>query len=453
MATALWRSSAAAKGRPGFPSSVRTQRRRRLATATATAAARSGWKFKHAIHLNFRATNNTAEYEGLLAGIRAAAVLGVKRLIVKGDSELVANQKCSSPELSKYLAEVRKLEKKPLVKVANDEDSMVVPDISSGATEAERAVADIETTDDWRILLIKFLSSDELPEDDAEAEKLSRQVKIYCMIGNDLYKKAPNGVLLKCISSDDGKHLLLDIHEGICGSHTAGQTLVEKAFQQGFFWPTALKDSCDMVQRYGLPHRIIIENISQFISADFQDYCIGLGVKICFASVSHPQSNGQVERANGIILQGIKTRVYDRLMSHDKKWVEELPSVLWAKPCSDIESTRVQKYSVEDQEEQQSDNVNLLEEHRERVAVKVASYQQALRQYHEKRIRAHTLSIGDYVLRRVQSQAGRNELSPKWEGPYTITQVLRPGAFKIADGDGRELANSWNIDQLRKFYV
>ena len=49
-------------------------------------------QFKHAIHLNFRATNNTAEYEGLLARIRAAAALGAKRLIVKGDSELVANQ-------------------------------------------------------------------------------------------------------------------------------------------------------------------------------------------------------------------------------------------------------------------------------------------------------------------------------------------------------------------------
>ena len=117
------------------------------------------------------------------------------------------------------------------------------------------------------------------------------------------------------------------------------------------------------------------------------------------------------------------------------------------------QSTRVQKYSNEDQEEQRYDDVNLLEEHRERVAVRAASYQQALHRYHEKRIRARTLSIGDYDLRRVQSQAGRNKLSPKWEGPYTITQVLRPGAFKVADGDGRELANSWNIDQLRKFYV
>ncbi|XP_066160365.1 uncharacterized protein [Oryza sativa Japonica Group] len=77
----------------------------------------TGDQFKHAIHLNFQATNNTAEYEGLLVEIRAAVVLGVKRLVVKGDSELVANQlhkdyKCSSPELAKYLTEVRKLERK-----------------------------------------------------------------------------------------------------------------------------------------------------------------------------------------------------------------------------------------------------------------------------------------------------------------------------------------------------
>jgi hypothetical protein len=135
------------------------------------------------------------------------------------------------------------------VKEANDEGSMVVPDVSSGATEAEHAVADIETTDDWRTPLIKFLSSDELLDDDTEAEKITRQAKIYCMIGNDLYKKAPNGVLLKCISSDDDKHLLLDIHKGICGSHAGRRTLVAKAFRQGFFWPTALNDFCDMVQR------------------------------------------------------------------------------------------------------------------------------------------------------------------------------------------------------------
>nr|CAH68008.1 OSIGBa0157K09-H0214G12.19 [Oryza sativa] len=540
----------------------------------------SGDQFKHAIHLNFRATNNTAEYEGLLAGIRAAAALGAKRLIVKGNSKLVANQvykdyKCSNPELSKYLSEVRKLERrfdgievrhvyrkdnvepddlarrasrreplepgtfldvltKPSVKEVSGEVGPNTPDISSEVTEVERAVVDIETTDDWRSPLIKFISSEELPEDDTEAEKIIRKAKIYCMVGNDLYKKAPNRIFLKCVSTDDGRQLLLDIHEGICGSHAAGRTLVSKAFQQGFFWPTALKDAYDMVQRceacqfhskhtklpaqalqtipltwlfscWGLDilgpfprghggYRFLFVAIDKFtkwieavptgeikadnaINADFQDYCISLGVKICFASVSHPQSNGQVERANGIVLQRIKTRVYDRLMSHDKKWVEELPSVLWAVRTTPTtsnketpfflvygseamlpgelrhQSTRVQKHSDESQENQREIDVNLLEKHRERVAIQAASYQQALRRYHEKRIRVCILSIGDYVLRQVQTQAGRNKLSPKWEGPYAITQVLRPGAFKMADGDGRELANSWNIDQLRKFYV
>lgn len=48
-----------------------------------------------------------------------------------------------------------------------------------------------------------------------QKKKLSRQATAYCMIRDDIYNKATNGVLLKCITSDDGKELFLDIHEGI----------------------------------------------------------------------------------------------------------------------------------------------------------------------------------------------------------------------------------------------
>lgn len=61
-----------------------------------------------------------------------------------------------------------------------------------------------------------------------EPEKLSRQANSYCMIGDNLYKKAANGVLLKCITFD-GKELLLDIHKGFCRSHAGRRTLVGKA--------------------------------------------------------------------------------------------------------------------------------------------------------------------------------------------------------------------------------
>ena len=60
-----------------------------------------------------KVTNNTAEYEGLLAGLRAAAGLGVKHLVVRGDSQLVVKQvtkEYGSPQMGAYLDEVRKLE-------------------------------------------------------------------------------------------------------------------------------------------------------------------------------------------------------------------------------------------------------------------------------------------------------------------------------------------------------
>ena len=45
---------------------------------------------------------------------------------------------------------------------------------------------------------------------------------------------------MKCVPTNQGKQLLLEVHAGICGHHVAPRSLVEKAFHQGFYWPTAL---------------------------------------------------------------------------------------------------------------------------------------------------------------------------------------------------------------------
>src|SRR6266511_1190649 len=64
-----------------------------------------------------------------------------------------------------------------------------------------------------------------------------------------------------------------------------------------------------------------------------------MGIKICYASVAHPQSNGLVERANGMVLQGVKSRVFDRLKPYAGKWAKEPPLVLWAIRTSPIRAT------------------------------------------------------------------------------------------------------------------
>ncbi len=84
------------------------------------------------------------------------------------------------------------------------------------------------------------------------------------------------------------------------------------------------------MHRFGVPNRIITDNGLQFTGGVFKDFCEDFGIKICYASVAHPMSNGQVERANGMVLQGIKARVFDRLHPYAGKWVEQLPSVLWS---------------------------------------------------------------------------------------------------------------------------
>jgi transposase InsO family protein len=83
----------------------------------------------------------------------------------------------------------------------------------------------------------------------------------------------------------------------------------------------------EIMYMLGVPNNIITDNGTQFTVRGFKDFCADLGIKINYASVSHPQSNGQVERSNDMILQGLKPRIFDRVKPYDGKWVKKLPSV------------------------------------------------------------------------------------------------------------------------------
>jgi hypothetical protein len=84
-----------------------------------------------------------------------------------------------------------------------------------------------------------------------------------------------------------------------------------------------------IICRFGVPSHIITDNGTQFKRRLFQEYCEGIGTQLCFASVAHPVSNDQAERANAEILRGLKTHTYDCLKKHGANWVNELQCVLW----------------------------------------------------------------------------------------------------------------------------
>jgi transposase InsO family protein len=86
----------------------------------------------------------------------------------------------------------------------------------------------------------------------------------------------------------------------------------------------------DIVYRFEVPNSIITDNGSQFTGRKFLEFCDKFHIRVDWAAVAHPQTNNHVERANGMILQGLKPRIFDGLNKSGKKWLQELPAVVWS---------------------------------------------------------------------------------------------------------------------------
>ena len=68
----------------------------------------------------------------------------------------------------------------------------------------------------------------------------------------------------------------------------------------------------DIIFRFGIPNSIITDLGSNFTSSEFFDFCKQRSIQIKYASVAHPRANGQVERANGMILEALRKKVFDK---------------------------------------------------------------------------------------------------------------------------------------------
>jgi hypothetical protein len=187
-------------------------------------------------------------------------------------------------------------------------------------------------------------------------------------------------------------------------------------------------------------------------------------------------TNGQVERANDMILQGLKPRIYNDLNKFGKRWMKELPSVVWSLRTTpsrargftpfflvygaeailptDLEygSPRARAYDNQSNRANREDSLDQLEEARDMALLHSARYQQSLRRYHARGVRSRDLQVGDLVLRLRQDARGRHKLTPPWEGPFVIAKVLKPRTYKLANSQGEVYSNAWNIRQLRRFY-
>jgi hypothetical protein len=264
---------------------------------------------------------------------------------------------------------------------------------------------------DWHFPILEWLVEGKLPFDQMEARRIARRAKVFVLIVVELYKRGAAGILMRCILEDQGRELLCEIHVGACGHHAVPRTLAGKDFRQGFYWPTAVADSkdimrccegcqfyarqthlpaqalqnipitwpfavwhldmvgphrqapggfthllvavdkfskwiearpivnvrseevmsffIDIIYRFDIPNTIITDNDTLFMGKKILNFCDDNNIRVDWSTVVHPKTNGQVKRANDMILQVLKPHIFKHLEKFEARWVAELPSVLW----------------------------------------------------------------------------------------------------------------------------
>jgi hypothetical protein len=229
----------------------------------------------------------------------------------------------------------------------------------------------------------------------------------------------------------------------------------------------------DVLARFGIPQVVVTDNGTQFTDKRFREFLIAINTKQRFTSVEHPQTNGQAEAANRVILRGLRRRLDD----NKKRWVEELHSVLWAYrttphsttgetpfrlvygteaviPVEIGEPSRRTQQPLDEEmnDEALREELDLVEEIRTGASIKEASLKQKVAARHDTKVIPREFNVDSLVLRRNAKDSHEGKLAPNWEGPYRVRGKTENGAYYLEDLQGKELPRPWNAQKLKQYY-
>jgi ribonuclease HI len=514
----------------------------------------------YAAKLDFSCTNNIAEYEALLLGLWKLKAMGIRRAILKTDSQVISghvdkSSKARESKLEKYLDTVRRLEAsfegfsvKNIPRGENEHADLLAKLVAQGlplASEVffetikahsvelmERAVLAISPvhSEDWSTEIVSFLQGTCLSDDEAYNKRMEARTRPYVIIEGELYKHGVCSPLLKCLSRTEGIELMKEIHAGLCGSHIGSRPLLGKVFRQVFYWPKTASDAAELVQkckncqkcardqkqpssltqliqptwplqrwgldllgplppaqgnlkyvvvaveyfskwieakplatitsatvqkffwqnivfRFDVSKAITVDNGTQFGVETFKELCDHIGTKIQFASVRHPESNGLVERANGIIMTGIMKLIFNQPRG---KWPEELIKVVWSHNTTmsrstgftpfkllfgdeavtpeDVKAGSIRIVASAEDEADYHVTKDTIEGTRLQVVENITKYQAKTIKCRDRKVRLKDIKPGHLVLRRVANPDKVSKLQLKWEGPFLVVSSSRPGS-------------------------
>jgi hypothetical protein len=224
---------------------------------------------------------------------------------------------------------------------------------------------------------------------------------------------------------------------------------ITSATVQKFFWQ-------NIICRFGVSKAITVDNGTLFDAKTFKAFCSQIGTKIHFASVRHPESNGLVERANGIIITGITKSIFNQPKG---MWPDELIKVVWSHNSVVSRSTGFTPFkllfgdeaitpeevrtgsirtltSTEDESDCQITK-DTIEGTKLQAIEHINKYQAETIKWHDRKVRFKNIMPGHLVLRRVANPNIVGKLQLKWEGPFLVVSFVKT-RFLQTEGHERQ---------------
>nr|GEV16690.1 reverse transcriptase domain-containing protein [Tanacetum cinerariifolium] len=424
-----------------------------------------GVEFTYALRFQFTASNNEAEYEALVAGLRIATQMGVKNVQVNVDSKLVANQVLETyvakeDNMIKYLEIVKGLvsgfttfsisqvqrskNKKAyaLSKIASISfpylSKQVLVEVLETKSIAGKEVTAVieEEGPTWMTELVDYLNKGILPGDEKETRKVRLKARQYELMEGVIYKRSFLTPWLRCVGPLQAEYIMREVHEGSCSMHAGPRSVVAKAVRLGYYWQTMHRDARDMIRKCSdcQIHRPVTRHPQQPLTpilAPWPFYKWGIDIagpfpegpgKVKFLIVAMDYFTKWIEaKAVATIIGGqVKKFVWDNIVCRFVISVE-----------IGMPTYRTAAVDVVNNDEELQLNLDLLEERRELAAP------------------------GDFVYRSNDAShaAAGGKLGPKWEGPYEVTDALGNGAYKLRSTDETVLPRTWNVTNLKRCYL
>ncbi|GJY10148.1 reverse transcriptase domain-containing protein [Tanacetum coccineum] len=351
-----------------------------------------GMEFTYALRFRFDATNNEAEYEALIAGLRIAD----KQVLVEELKE-------------KSISEVEIL-----------------------------AVVE-EEGDTWMTPIFEYLKDETLPVDVKKARAHARRHAIRC--GKSLTELLSGATIVKRCKGTNKSGI------DIAGPFPEGPGKVKFLIVAMDYFTKWIKAKPVTTITGNQIKKFMWDNITNGL-VERANRSLGEGIKARLGA----RNKKWMEELSHVLWAHrtmIKSSNGDTPFSSTYGTKAVIPAEIG------MPTLRTAEVDLVKNNEALKINLDLLEERREQAAIREAKSKARMKKYYNSKVKNTSFKPGDLVYRNNDASRTEDtgKLGPKWEGPYEVTEALGKGAYKLRDRDGKQLPQTWNFSNLKKCYI